>query len=99
MPQTHMEHHERLHEAYYSHCSYRGPTQPMPAEINPRTVLKRLFHCRETGVGPADNPSGDALDRSMLDLVIGGAKDLRGKLSKDDQRKLDEYLDSVRSVE
>jgi hypothetical protein len=35
----------------------------------------------------------------MLDLVLGGAKDLRGKLSNADQRKLDEYLDSVRSVE
>ena len=35
----------------------------------------------------------------MLDLVLGGAKDLRGKLSSADQRKLDEYLDSVRSVE
>ncbi len=99
MPQTHMEHQEGLHEAYYSHCSFRGPTQPMPAEINPSSVLKRLFQCREAGVGPAGNVSGDALDRSMLDLVIGGAKDLRGKLSKDDQRKLDEYLDSVRSVE
>jgi hypothetical protein len=35
----------------------------------------------------------------MLDLVLGGAKDLRGKLTNSDQRKLDEYLDSVRSVE
>ena len=35
----------------------------------------------------------------MLDLVLGGASDLRGKLSPTDQRKLDEYLDSVRSVE
>jgi hypothetical protein len=35
----------------------------------------------------------------MLDLVIGGAKDLRRKLPQDDQHKLDEYLDSVRCVE
>jgi hypothetical protein len=108
MPQTHMEHQEGLNEAYYSHCSYRGPTQPMPAEINPRVVLKRLFQCLDTGrgggggggpAGKTAQPSADALDRSMLDLVLGGAKDLRGKLSADDQRKLDEYLDSVRSVE
>ena len=100
MPQTHVEHQEGLHQAYYSHCSFRGPTQPMPAEINPRVVLKRLFQCRETGQGPAaDKTAADALDRSMLDLVLGGARDLRGKLSTDDRRKLDEYLDSVRSVE
>ena len=35
----------------------------------------------------------------MLDLVLGGAKDLRRKLPQDDQHKLDEYLDSVRAVE
>src|SRR3954452_9857900 len=79
MPQTHVEHQEGLNEAYYSHCSFRGPTQPMPAEINPRVVLKRLFQCLETGHGePAGKTSADALDRSMLDLVLGGAKDLRG---------------------
>jgi hypothetical protein len=35
----------------------------------------------------------------MLDLVIGGARDLRRRLPHADQQKLDEYLDSVRSVE
>jgi len=99
MPQTHMEHQEGLHDAYYSHCSFRGPRQPMPAEINPASVLKRLFQSREKGVGPASKTSTEPLDRSMLDLVLGGAKELRGKLSHDDQHKLDEYLDSVRSVE
>ncbi len=99
MPQTHMEHQEGLHEAYYSHCSYRGPRQPMPAEIDPASVLARLFQCRQAGLAPAGKTSADVLDRSMLDLVLGGAKDLRRKLSPDDQQKLDEYLDSVRSVE
>jgi hypothetical protein len=99
MPQTHKENQEGLNEAYYSHCSYRGPTQPMPAEINPRSVLKRLFQSREQGPQTAGATAADALDRSMLDLVLGGASDLRGKLSRADQRKLDEYLDSVRSVE
>jgi hypothetical protein len=99
MPQTHKENQEGLNEAYYSHCSYRGPTQPVPAEINPRSVLKRLFQSREKGPATAGATAAEALDRSMLDLVLGGAKDLRGKLSIADQRKLDEYLDSVRSVE
>jgi hypothetical protein len=35
----------------------------------------------------------------MLDLVLGGARDLRKNLPGSDQHKLDEYLDSVRSVE
>ena len=99
MPQTHKENQEGLNEAYYSHCSYRGPTQPLPAEINPRTVLQRLFQCRDESKAGSTTTAADALDRSMLDLVLGGAKDLRGTLSVSDQRKLDEYLDSVRSVE
>jgi hypothetical protein len=99
MPQTHKENQEGLNEAYYSHCSYRGPTQPLPAEVNPRTVLKRLFQCREQSRAGSKTTAADALDRSMLDLVLGGARDFRGTLGADDRRKLDEYLDSVRSVE
>lgn len=96
MPQTHKENQEGLNEGYYSHCSYRNATQALPAEINPRAVLNRLF-------GKADKPgalaSRDPLDRGMLDLVIGGARDLRKKLATDDAQKLDEYMDAVRSVE
>ena len=96
MPQTHKENQEGLNEGYYSHCSFRTSTQALPAEINPRAVMNRLF-------GKSDKPGalaqGDPLDRGMLDLVIGGARDLRRKLAQDDQQKLDEYLDAVRAVE
>jgi len=43
MPQTHKENQDGLNEGYYSHCSYSSATQPLPAEINPRNVLNRLF--------------------------------------------------------
>ncbi|MFN0126590.1 MAG: DUF1552 domain-containing protein [Verrucomicrobiales bacterium] len=79
-----------LNNAYSSHCSFRTPTQALPAEINPRNALKRLF---------GESTSAESLDRQMLDLVMGGALDLRKKLSLHDQDKLDEYLESVRSVE
>ncbi|MBT5708321.1 DUF1552 domain-containing protein [Verrucomicrobia bacterium] len=96
MPQTHKENQAGLNEAYYSHCSFRSPTQPVLAEINPRNVLNRLF-------GKFDQlgqfTQANSLDRQMLDLVIDGAKDLRRKLPQSDQHKLDEYLDSVRAVE
>jgi len=96
MPQTHKENQDGLNEGYYSHCSFRSATQAVPAETNPRSVLNRLF-------GKSGNTGrlteADPLDRQMLDLVIGGAKDLRRKLPQDDQHKLDEYMDSVRSVE
>ena len=96
MPQTHKENQEGLNEGYYSHCSFSSATQALPAEINPRAVLNRLF-------GKANRPGKTTqtgpLDRQMLDLVLGGARDLRRRLPRTDQEKLDEYLDSVRSVE
>jgi hypothetical protein len=102
MPQTHKENQEGLNEAYYSHCSFRSATQPVPAETNPRSVLNRLFKNREQGAAgakPGAAAPPDALERGMLDLVLGGARDLRRRLSSQDQHKLDEYLDSVRSLE
>ena len=96
MPQTHKENQEGLNEGYYSHCSFRSPTQAVPAETNPRSVLNRLFGKTDQ---PGQSTTADPLDRQMLDLVIGGAKDLRRRLPQDDQHKLDEYLDSVRAVE
>jgi hypothetical protein len=95
MPQTHKENQEGLNEGYYSHCSFRSPTQAVPAETNPRSVLNRLFGKAE----PGQLTQADPLDRQMLDLVISGAKDLRRRLPQDDQHKLDEYLDSIRAVE
>ncbi|MBT5481117.1 MAG: DUF1552 domain-containing protein [Verrucomicrobia bacterium] len=96
MPQTWKENQEGLHEGYYNHCSYRSPTQPVPAETDPRNVLNRLFGKRgKDGRASQTNP----LDRKMLDRVLGGARDLRRTLAKGDQLKLDEYLDSVRSLE
>ena len=102
MPQTHKENQEGLNEGYYSHCSFRSATQAVPAETNPRSVLNRLFKKPEPGGNdrtPAESARMDALDRSMLDLVLGGARDLRRTLPQDDQHKLDEYLDTVRSLE
>ncbi|MDE0263787.1 MAG: DUF1552 domain-containing protein [Bryobacterales bacterium] len=96
MPQNWKENQEGLNEGYYSHCSYRSPTQVVPAETNPRNVLNRLFHKQDQS---GDTTQVNALDRSLLDIVLGGARDLRQTLPTTDQRKLDEYLDSVRSVE
>ncbi len=100
MPQTHKENQEGLHEAYYSHCSYRSATQPLPAETNPRNVLNRLMQAQ--GRNASDSQPGapaDPLERDLLDLVLGGARRLRANLPYNDQQKLDEYLDSVRSLE
>src|SRR5262245_25372155 len=94
IPQTGKENQEGVNEAYYSHCSFRSPTQPVPAEINPRNVLNRLFNKKEQQLPGGGSNQMSSLDQRMLDLVLGGARELRRALPATDQRKLDEYLDS-----
>lgn len=79
--------------SYASYISWSSPTQPTPREINPKQAFNRLFR-----------PSGKAApafvdDKSVLDAVLADSKALRARVSAADQRKLDEFLDSVRSVE
>ena len=64
MPQTWKENQEGLNEAYYSHCSFRSPTQAVPAETNPRNVLNRMFNKKGQGSGSASTGMSP-LDRSM----------------------------------
>jgi Protein of unknown function (DUF1552) len=80
--------HKNYSMLYSSHISWSSPTTPTPLEIYPALAFDRLFK-DEVQRG----------DRSVLDAVLTDAKDLRGQISVHDQRKLDEYLDSVRDVE
>ena len=82
----------------YMSMSWRGPTTPLPAETNPRTVFERLF---------GDGDSTDARARlsrlenqkSVLDYVTGSLSRLRLSVGAGDKRKLDEYLEAVRDIE
>ncbi|TVQ00719.1 MAG: DUF1552 domain-containing protein [Planctomycetaceae bacterium] len=79
---------------YGSHISWESPTRPVAREINPRLAYERLFG------KSVSSASGKAESyRNLLDFVLEDAKQLRPQLGRDDQFKMDEYLDSVRSVE
>ncbi len=80
--------HKNYSMLYSSHISWSSPTTPTPLELYPALAFDRLF---KDGAGKGD--------RSVLDSVRGDAEDLRRKISRRDQQKLDEYLDSVREVE
>ncbi|MDB6071433.1 MAG: hypothetical protein JWL81_2604 [Verrucomicrobiales bacterium] len=81
-------------QLYGGHISWRDRHVPLPSEINPRTAFDRLF--RERG----ENDRLTAEDtRSVLDLTLEQAHALRGKVSAEDQRRLDEYLETIRSLE
>ena len=80
--------HKNYSLLYSSHISWSSPNTPTPLEVYPALAFDRLFKNKtETG------------DRSVLDAILGDAKDLRRNISRQDQQKLDEYLNSVREVE
>ncbi len=80
--------HKNYSMLYSSHISWSSPTTPTPLELYPALAFDRLFK-DEVQRG----------DKSVLDAVLSDATDFRRRLSGNDQRKLDEYLDSVRDVE
>lgn len=80
--------HKNYSMLYSSHISWSSPTTPTPLELYPALAFDRLF---KDGAAKGE--------KSVLDAVLADAKEFNGTLSKNDQRKLDEYLDSVRDVE
>ena len=82
---------------YASYISWRGPGVPVAREISPRAVFDRLFGPKDAQGRPTTSTRAD--DRRLLDLALEDATDLRKRLGRDDQLKVDEYLDAVRAVE
>ena len=80
--------HREYSMLYSSHISWSSPTTPTPLELYPALAFDRLF-----------KDSLNTGDKSVLDLVLSQAKSLVRRVSRSDERKIDEYMDSVREVE
>ncbi len=84
--------------AYSSTISWLTPTLPLMAENNPRVVFERLF-----GASDSTDPRVRALrlqqDRSILDSITDRVKTLQRRLGPGDNRKVNDYLESLRDVE
>lgn len=78
---------------YGSHIAWSRPTRPLAREINPRLVFERLFRVANPN---AENSRHDSL---LLDRVLGDAKQLKNQVGSDDRSRIDDYLESVRSLE
>lgn len=85
--------------AYSSNISWRTPTSPMTQETRPDASFKRLFIDPQQAAGSQRKGAELALRNSVLDLVGEDAQALTKTLGTNDQRKLDQYLDSVRELE
>lgn len=80
--------HKNYSMLYSSHISWSSPTTPTPLEVYPALAFDQLF-----------KEGASQTDRSVLDAILADAQDFRRDISRRDQQKLDEYLNSVREVE
>ena len=80
--------HKNYSMLYSSHISWSSPTTPTPLEVYPALAFDQLF-----------KNTAQQGDQSVLDAVLADAQDFRRSISRLDQQKLDEYLNSVREVE
>ena len=74
--------------------SFSRSGRPIPAEHRPKRVFDMLF-VKSDG----DAAKRLALNKNALDDMLADASALRKRLSSNDQRSLDEYLESVREAE
>ena len=91
---------------YGSFISWRDPHTPVPKEIIPQLAFDRLFRSNKAPVISSLNPDDPSLltalqrdESSILDIVQDQARLLRKEGSSSDRVRLDEYFESVRSVE
>ena len=84
--------------AYSSTLSWLTPTLPLMAENNPRVVFERLFGSSDS-TDPRVRASRLRQDRSILDSVTARVRQLQQQLGPADNRKVNDYLESLRDVE
>ena len=81
--------------AYQFNLSWKTESTPMPAEANPKLAYRRLFY----DPFGENNPKGFDIKRSLLEETNRETKALLNKLGQTDKNKINEYLDSLDSVE
>ncbi|MCH2371774.1 MAG: DUF1552 domain-containing protein [Pirellulales bacterium] len=77
-----------------STLSFDRAGRPIPALNNPAEIFRRMF-----GVTTDTERNALASRGSVIDEILGEARDLNLRLGANDQRKMDEYLNSVRELE
>ena len=85
----------------YGSCktlSHRGPGRPIPSLHRPQEIFSRMFE-PYAGKSVETVRAGLKREASILDLLMDQSKSLKGRLGAEDQDKVTEYLDSIRSLE
>ena len=79
----------------YGSCktlSHSGPGQPIPSMHKPQEIFNRLFN-PYAGKGIEQVRADLKREASVLDLMMDDSKRLSGRLGREDQQKMEEYLD------
>ena len=85
----------------YGNCktlSHRGPGRPIPSMQRPQEIFSRLFN-PYAGKEVEEVRAGLKREASILDLLLENSRSMKHRLGTEDAAKMDEYLDSVRSLE
>ena len=80
-----------------STLSFSRTGQPVPAMNKPRMVFDRFFGNDPLSLEKQTQQLRNS--KSMLDLTLEHSRSLQRRLGKADQRKMKEYLESVRQIE
>lgn len=84
--------------AYLGNISWENSSTPVPKEVDPQKLFSRLFG----GDLPDSSAGGDraaAVNKSILDAVLGDVNRLENKLGSVDREKLQGFLSGVRELE
>jgi hypothetical protein len=84
--------------AYTNTLSWSSPSTPLPVTINPREVFERIFGDGDS-LDPKSRIAQLRRQASILDSVAEDAKQLSGSMGADDQKKIEEYMQSIRDIE
>jgi hypothetical protein len=80
-----------------TNIAWKDATTPIAKETDPGRLWDRLFS--ELALSPSELALRRARKTSVLDYANQSTKDLRAKLGKVDQAKLDQYLTGIASLE
>ncbi len=78
--------------------SHRGPGRPIPSMHRPQEIFNQMFS-PYGGKSVEEVRANLKSKSSILDLMMDNSRSLNSKLGKEDAAKMEEYLDSVRSLE
>ncbi len=78
--------------------SFDNQGRAVPAESNPRSIFERLFEPPASG-DRAAREQALASRRRRIDFLLEDSRSLRNNLGRPDQRRLDEFLESLSELE